>query len=137
MNSENVWILIRRWLVQAQTALDDAKFLLDAGRSPASIINRSYYAMFYAITALLQSVGETPSKHAGVISLFDREFVAKGIFPKELSKQLHGAFDLRQTSDYRDEPGITRQSAAELWQAAADFVKEIRIYLEKREEESH
>jgi len=40
--------LIRYRLEQAQVALDDAKFLLDGTRSCQSIVNRSYYAMFYA-----------------------------------------------------------------------------------------
>lgn len=33
-------------LDQAQTALDDARFLLEGGRSTQSAVNRSYYAMF-------------------------------------------------------------------------------------------
>lgn len=86
---------------QAQSALDDAKFLLEGNRSPQSIINRSFYAMFYAALALLQKIGKVPSKHAGVISLFDTEFALKGIFPKELSKDFHKAFELRQLSDYK------------------------------------
>ena len=96
MKPEDTEVLITYRLEQAQTALDDARYLLDGKRSPQSIINRSYYAMFYAALALLQKIGEIPSKHAGVISLFDREFVKKGIFPKERSKDFHKAFELRQ-----------------------------------------
>ena len=71
-------------LEQAQEALDDAKYLIDGNRSPQSIVNRSYYAMFYAALALLQKISKAPSKHSGVISLFDKEFVIKGIFAKDL-----------------------------------------------------
>jgi hypothetical protein len=87
--------LVKHRLQQAQVALDDAGFLLHGHRSAQSIINRSYYAMFYAVLALLQETGNVPSKHAGAISLFDTEFVAKGIFSKGLSKDLHRAFELR------------------------------------------
>ena len=100
MKPEETEVLITYRLEQAQTALDDARYLLDGKRSAQSIINRSYYAMFYAAIALLQKIGKIPSKHAGVISLFDREFVKKGIFPKALSKDFHKAFELRQVSDY-------------------------------------
>jgi uncharacterized protein len=67
-------------------ATGDAGFLLEGNRSPQSIVNRAYYAMFYAALALLETVGKVPSKHAGVISLFDTEFVLKGELPKDLSK---------------------------------------------------
>jgi hypothetical protein len=52
--------------------------------------------MFYAALALLQKIGKVPSKHTGVISLFDTEFVVKGIFHKELSRNFHKAFEMRQ-----------------------------------------
>jgi uncharacterized protein (UPF0332 family) len=45
--------------------------------------------------ALLQKIGKVPSKHVGVVSLFDTEFVAKGVFPRDLSKNFHRAFELR------------------------------------------
>lgn len=91
MRSDEVSHLVAYRLEQAQVALDDAKFLLGGNRSPQSVINRAYYAMFYAVLALLQKAGKVPSKHAGAISLFDTEFVAKGTFGKELSKDLHRA----------------------------------------------
>jgi len=81
---DEIEILIKYRLEQAKAALDDAKYLIDGSRSPQSIINRSYYAMFYAALALLQKISKTPSKHSGVISLFDKEFVMKGIFTKKI-----------------------------------------------------
>ena len=129
MKSEEIQILIKYRLEQAQTALDDAKYLIDGNRSPQSIINRSYYAMFYAALALLQNISKAPSKHSGVISLFDTEFVIKGVFPKELSKDFHKAFELRQTVDYKVIRPITFDRATEMWRKASDFVREIRSYL--------
>jgi len=54
---EDTDTLVKYRLEQAQVALNDAKYLLDGGRSPQSIINRAYYAMFYAVVALLQKSG--------------------------------------------------------------------------------
>lgn len=99
MKPEEIDILIKYRLEQARAALDDAKYLFDGNRSPQSIVNRSCYAMFYAALALLQKISKVPSKHSGVISLFDKEFVMKGIFAKDLSKDFHKAFELRQTID--------------------------------------
>jgi len=54
-----------------------------------SVINRAYYAMFYAVLALLQSIGKVAGKHTGAIGLFDTEFVLKGALSREMSRDLH------------------------------------------------
>jgi len=122
--------LVRYRLEQAHIALDDARYLLEGSRSAQSVINRCYYAVFYAALALLQLRGLLPTKHAGVISLFDTEFVMKGIFPKELSKTIHRLFEQRQASDYRVTSTITPDKALEFLEHAATFVKEIGVYLD-------
>ena len=129
MNSEEILSLIKYRLEQAQTALEDGKFLLEGARSPQSIVNRAYYAMFYAALALLQQIRKVPSKHAGVISLFDTEFVVRGIFPKELSKDFHKVFELRQMFDYRVLEPASAAKAQEVLQKAVRFVEAVRNYL--------
>ena len=51
MTQEDKDTIISYRLEQAQIALDDALYLNAGGRSPQSIINRCYYAMFYATLA--------------------------------------------------------------------------------------
>lgn len=131
MKQEEIEVLIKYRLEQARTALDDARYLLEGQRSPQGIINRSYYAMFYAALALLQKAGKIPSKHAGVISLFDTEFVKKGIFSKELSKNFHRAFELRQVSDYRTMKPLKRDQAEEVLKKAVDFVQTVKDSLQE------
>lgn len=114
---------------QAQTAFNDAKFLFEGNRSPQSIVNRAYYAMFYTALALLQKIGKVPPKHTGVISLFDTEFVLKEIFPKELSKALHKAFELRQISDYKTFKPISKEKVEETLNNASSFVEAVAKYL--------
>ena len=111
MKEKDVAALVRHRLDQAQEALDDARFLLDGNRGPQSVVNRSYYAMFYAALALLQKIGRVPSKHAGVISLFDTEFVRPGIFERDFSRDFHRMFELRQLSDYRVMEPLSRDKA--------------------------
>ncbi len=109
--------------------MEDAKFLLDGQRSAQSIVNRSYYAMFYAALALLQHIDKVPSKHTGVMSLFDTEFVLPGVFPKELSRDFHRAFELRQTFDYKVTATIPHERVSEAWQKAVRFVEAVKDYL--------
>lgn len=129
MNKDEVKILVRHRLEQAHTSLDDAKFLLQGNRSSQGIVNRAYYAMFYAVLALLQMIGKVPSKHTGIISLFDTEFVLKGVFQKDLSRWLHKAFELRQVSDYRTVKPISREKAEDTLNNAVRFVEVVEKYL--------
>ncbi|NOY69312.1 MAG: HEPN domain-containing protein [Deltaproteobacteria bacterium] len=100
MKEDEIDVLVKYRLDQARESLSDAKFIFNGNRSPLGVINRSYYAVFYASLALLQKTGKVPRKHSGVISLFDHEFVKQGIFPKQFSKILHPLFTARQVSDY-------------------------------------
>lgn len=117
--------LIRYRLEQAREALDEAQTLYEQNKSPRGIVNRSYYAMFYAALALLITVEKGTSKHRGVISLFDKEFVSRNIFPKEMSKALHHAFDMRQVGDYREMAKISREQADSILKSAFAFVKAV------------
>lgn len=118
--------LIKYRLEQAKETLLDARVLYENERRPASIVNRAYYAMFYATLALLVTIGKSSSKHIGVISFFDSEFVKKNIFPKEMSRMLHQAFDMRQEGDYENPDKINREKAAEVLSDAEDFLKAIQ-----------
>jgi uncharacterized protein (UPF0332 family) len=129
MRDEETKTLVEYRLGQAQATLEDAKYLRAGRRSTHSIINRAYYAMFYAALALLQKTAQVPSKHTGVIGLFDSEFVLKGLFPKEMSKALHRAFDLRQASDYRVRQSVPIETVDELLGQADEFVQKVRGYL--------
>lgn len=130
MKEEDISSLIRYRLEQAQTALEDAVFLFEGNRSPQSVVNRAYYAIFYAALALMQKIEKVPSKHTGVLSLFDTEFALKGIFPKELSKDFHKAFELRQLSDYKTLDPISKEKAKETLDKAAIFVEAVNEYLD-------
>ena len=99
MITANVQALLTYRLEQADESLDAARVLLEKGLDRPAV-NRAYYAMFYAVLALLATRKRETSKHGGAISLFDKEFVKAGTFNKDFSRWLHEAFDLRQRSDY-------------------------------------
>jgi uncharacterized protein (UPF0332 family) len=74
--------LIQYRLERAHESLNDARLMLGQNGSYASVINRAYYAMFYAALALLISIDRGSSKHQGVIALFDENFVKQIISPR-------------------------------------------------------
>jgi uncharacterized protein (UPF0332 family) len=123
--------LIRHRLESAREMLNDAHVLKENGGSPVSIVNRAYYSVFYAALALLVTVDTEPNKYAGVLAKFDELFVREGVFPKEMSRILHHAFDMRQAGDYQKSRVITHEQADEVLVSAEKFVKAIEEKLLK------
>jgi len=128
MSDEDIRSLVQCRMEQAKEALEAAKLLLQADMRRQAA-GRAYYAMFYAVTALLALRQLGTSKHAGALTLFDREFVKKGAFGQECSRSLHELFDLRQRADYRDLFEVSHQRAESAIAAAEKFVDEVRKYL--------
>lgn len=127
--TEEQFALIKHRLKQADDSVEEAKVLLKEGMSLRAVMNRLYYAMFYAVLALLQEKQLGTSKHMGAISLFDKEFVKTGIIEKEMSKILHRAFELRQKGDYMEESDITKEDIEEMFPKTLNFINNIRKHL--------
>lgn len=92
-------------------------------------VNRAYYAAFYAATALLEAVGETRSKHSGVLAAFAQHFIKTGILPANLSKIYHQLLDNRERSDYELFIMIGQDNAQQNLQNARLFVSEAERWL--------
>lgn len=118
---------------QAEETLSEAKKMLEESFSPRSIINRSYYAMFYALLALFLKAGinTKTSKHIGVISLFDKEFVKTGKIDKHYSTILHETFDARQEGDYKEFIELSPEDASHFVKLAEEFLEGIRKIVPK------
>jgi len=118
-------------LQQAHESLHEAKILMSQN-SLRGVINRAYYAMFYAVMALTVLDQVSVSKHSGIIAFFDRDYVKKGVFEKKYSRILHLAFERRQVYDYGELLEIDHQIAEETISDAADFVNRIEDYVQTK-----
>ena len=121
--------LIQYRLDQAREVLKDAHALHDLKRTSISVVNRAYYSMFYAVLALMISINKNAAKHQGVLSFFDEHFIKTKIFPKEMSKLIHDAFESRQEGDYRESARIDRETAGEILQSADRFLELVGKHL--------
>ncbi|ETR65473.1 MAG: HEPN domain protein [Candidatus Magnetoglobus multicellularis str. Araruama] len=122
--------LIQYRIEQANESLDSAEILFKNEKYRPSV-NRSYYAMFYAILALIIPTEHKTSKHSGAISIFNKEYVKTGIFDKDFSRWLREAFDMRQRADYQELFIISRERASDILNNAKKFVNGISRELEK------
>lgn len=124
--------LVRYRLESAQERLESAKILLDAGKYKDSI-GRPYYAIFTAVRAVLAKEKVDFSKHAGVISYFQKNYIKTGEFEKKYSDILQNAFQIRNNCDYNDFFIVAREDAEEQYLRACDMYSAIREYLFKAE----
>ena len=128
-------ILFRYRLKEAEETLEDVQTMLQSTITPRSILNRAYYVMFYAVLALFlnKNISIKTSKHIGIISVFDREFVHTGKIETYYSKILHKLFDKRQKGDYKEFATVSAEDAAEAVRLAAEFLKAIKEYISEND----
>lgn len=128
MTSKDVEALLDK----AEDNLEAARLLLGADHLDAAA-SRVYYAMFYVAEALLASLGQSYSKHAGVIAAFGREYAKTGKLDPKFHRWLIDAQDLRSMADYTAEPGITSQRVEAVCGWAAAFLDAARAHFAKSE----
>ena len=121
--------LVKYRLDSAVERLKSAKILLDNGQFKDSI-GRSYYALFTAVRAVLALEMVDYTKHAGVISHFQKEYIKTGRFDTKYSKYLQRAFQIRNSCDYDDFYLISRQDAEEQYEHAAEMVLAVQQFIE-------
>ncbi len=114
----------RGFIPSAQQALATAQANLDSGDTVASI-NRSYYAIFYAASALLQRSGLFSSKHSGVLAMFRENFVKTGQIGVEFGTIYGTAFAARMESDYDIDEWPAVDMAQQILDGARNFVSRI------------
>ena len=116
-------------LEKAKNTLSYAKSYID-DTTLDSTVNRIYYAMFYAVNALLITKGLYSSKHSGVRSIFNREIVNKGLIEKKWGEFFADMFDRRQKGDYRDFMKFEKQDIEEWLKKSEEFINKIEQLLQ-------
>ena len=121
-------------LEYAKEALKDAENLLKVKSYKASA-NRSYYAIFHSMRAVLALDGIDLKHHSGVISEFRRLYIKTKNFPTEMSDIITKLFKIRSDSDYKDFYILPKQDVRDQFANAGYFIKETEKFLKKRYKE--
>jgi len=128
MKSKDRNTLISYRFERSQEALNAAELLFKNNMLTSSM-NRIYYAMFYAVQALLLVTGASFSKHGQVKGYFNKEYIKTGIFPKEFGKLYNEVFDYRQKFDYVDLKVPTEFIVNNYLKKSANFVNKVKDYV--------
>jgi uncharacterized protein (UPF0332 family) len=91
----------------------------------ATIANRMYYALYYAVSALLIKDGHKVSSHKGVISLYNLYYIKTGILSLEDGGLFGSVFAFRQGSDYDDFIDASEKDVKEYLPQVETLVKKI------------
>lgn len=115
-------------LERAEESLQAARLLRENTMLIPSM-NRIYYAMFYAVQALLARDDIAFSKHGQIKGYFNREYIKTRIFPVEAGKLYNMVFEYRQKFDYVDLVTPDISAIDEYLQGATTFIRQIQTYL--------
>ena len=117
--------IVRYWWGRAQESLEAAKRELAAGAAIFAM-NRAYYALFYAVSALLLEEGRQFKKHSGVRSAFNREIIKTGRMKKNHGDLYNEIFDDRQEGDYIEFTKFDAQYVQEKIDGCEKFLAALR-----------
>ena len=110
----------------------EAARLLAEGDFGSQAISRAYYAAFYAAEQALASLGESRSKHSGVIAAFGKFVIRAGGLEQESGRILRSLFEQRNHVDYGE--AVASPADAEVAIRDAErFVDAVESWLTGRE----
>lgn len=87
------------WLDKAEESLKSANSELQAKRLTFAV-NRLYYTMFYAVSALFVAKNQSYSKHSAIRAALHRDFIKPGLMEKRVGRLYDELFNARQQGDY-------------------------------------
>ena len=121
---------IRYRLDASYTTFDAARVLADNGFWN-SAVNRLYYSVFYAVSALLVVHDIHTKTHSAVKGQFSLHFVKTGVFDKKYGQLLSELFDWRQKGDYENIFEYDQESVEPLFIPVKEMLDLIKAEIQK------
>lgn len=89
MDNETIESFAKYRLNKAKETLETARMIFNDGKDFTSANNRAYYAIFYAIRAVLAIEEIDFKRHKDVLAYFNKEYVNKEKFPKKIGRKIY------------------------------------------------
>lgn len=116
-------------LERAKETLKTAKVIFEI-KDYKSANNRTYYAIFYAIRAILALERKDFKRHKDVIAYFNQYYISTEIFPKKLGHKISLAQSIREDSDYDDEYIASEEKTQMQIETAEELINQVERYIE-------
>lgn len=116
---------IRYWWEKSLESLEAARRDLSA-ESLSFAINRAYYALFYAVSALLLEEGYRFQKHSGVRAAFNQHFIKTRRLDRKGGDLYNRLFRDRQEGDYVEFVRFDERYVRQQIEGCEEFLSEIR-----------
>ena len=120
--------LIEYKLEKASRTLKEAALLASADFYNTAV-NRLYYSVYYAASALMLNDYLEAATHQGVKTMLGLKFIHQGKLEQEYGRIYQRLFESRQAGDYEDFVYYDRESYDELLPLAIKFIERISAYL--------
>ena len=117
---------------QAKETINVAKLCFENGHYKDAI-NRAYYAAFYAVKAVLALDNIDFKRHKDVVATFNRDYIASGMYEKEIWRLLSRLQKKRENSDYDDFYIASKEEAEDQIKYAEQIVMSITNKIGKQE----
>lgn len=130
MYNEEIITLSNYRLEQAKDNLEEAIVLFENNKYKGAS-NRAYYSIFHAVKAVLALEQTDFKKHSSVIAYFNKEYISKNIFPRELGKRVSEARFYKEKSDYVDFYIITKEECKMQIETANMAIDLVSKYIDK------
>jgi uncharacterized protein (UPF0332 family) len=120
--------LIAYRIEQAKETIMLAEFLLQSNKLTVAV-NRIYYGMYYALTALAIKNKFETSKHTQLIGWFNKEFISSNRVDVKYGKILRIAFSNRTKGDYDAYVHFEKNEVESMLNEMKDFISLIESNL--------
>lgn len=126
MSTEERQEYIKYRIKSAYNTYEAAIVLADTGFWNSSV-NRLYYAVFYAVNALLVKNEIFTSSHSGIRTQFSLHFIKTGKLDKKYGNLLSELYDWRQKGDYDNIFDYDEASVKPLFGLALEMINRIEL----------
>ena len=129
MDSETIEGFSKYRLNKAKETLETARMIFNEGKDFTSANNRAYYAIFYAIRAVLAIEEVDFKRHKDVLAYFNKEYVNKEKFPKKIGRKISQAQRIREDSDYDDDYEPSFEKTEQQINTAQELIDLVEEYI--------
>ena len=131
MDNNDIKVLAQYRIEQSKENLEEAEALFAINKFKGAN-NRAYYSIFHAIKAILALEQTDFKKHSSVIAYFNKEYISKNVFSRELGKRVNEARFFREKSDYVDFYIVTKEESKMQIDTAKMMIENAEKYISEK-----